>query len=95
MEFFGLKNVKNLPTFSIAKSNDVDIPEEIWKIHSNGLHVSNMGRVKNLRKLINGESRLFYSKGCPDAEGYLSIFKNKKHHAIHRMVAELFLDVPS
>lgn len=80
--------------------------KEIWKniIGYEGLYqISNLGRVKSLRRLITNQYNSFYIKEKilkpqKNRYGYLyiNLYKNgiMKHITIHKLVAEAFISIP-
>lgn len=73
---------------------------EVWKPiknFENHYHVSNLGNVKSLERVIirkDGRIMTFKSKLLKKQKttnGYLSITIDRKHKSIHRLVAEAFL----
>jgi hypothetical protein len=65
---------------------DPDLDGEVWKDISNKAKVSNKGRF---------HSKLGRKHFGTKKSNYMSVFSDKKHHFVHRLVAKYFLSTPT
>ncbi len=66
---------------------------EEWKQYSDGLYVSNMGRVVRDNKK-KGYFNPHFVNDCYTKDGYKKIKINKKTYTIHRIVGKMFIPNP-
>ena len=76
--------------------------DEIWKttLRDEYIEVSSLGRARRKKRpLIYKDGRKghlpdAYLKGCINKEGYVNINSGSKRYALHRLLAETFLEEP-
>lgn len=80
--FERMNGYKNIVEQEEPEFTDEEIANEEWADLGNGYKVSNLGRVKGIRK--------DFIKMCPNKRGYITYTMHGKTYYLHRLIADFF-----